>query len=107
MPTRTEILLKRTAGLAALLTLIGLGVGEFELVAGWPAWAALTLLYLTGVSYGLGEMVRLYHRHRRRCRDCLEGTGPHLRWWLPRLFLVLLVSVLPVLLLLPVLGRAS
>ena len=106
MPTRAEILLKRAAGLAAALTLVGLLLGELALVAG-PRWLPLPFLYLTGVSYGLGEMVRLYHRHRRRCRDCLRGSGTHLRWWIPRLVLVLVVSVLPVLLLLPVLGAGS
>jgi hypothetical protein len=103
MPTRAERLLKRIAGLAAGLTLLSLAV----LLAGSdpgpaPAWAALASLYLTGVAYGLGDMARLYQRHRRRCRTCLEGAGPHLRWWTLRVALVLLVAVLPVLLLLPV-----
>lgn len=101
MPTRAEILLKRTAALAALLTLVGLLLGELRPEAG-TTWPALALLYVTGISYGFGEMTRLYHRHRRRCRECLEGAGPHLRWWAFRVVLVLVVSVLPVLLLLPV-----
>lgn len=102
MPTWIEVVLKRTAGLAALLTVLSLVLGRVGPWAdGWPAWIALAFLYLTGVAYGLGEMTRLYHRHRRRCRTCLEGARPHLLWWLPRVVLVLIVSVLPVLLLTP------
>lgn len=105
MPTRAEILLKRGAGLAALLALTGLAL-SLAGPAGYgdgPAWAALSFLYLTGVAYGLGEMTRLYHRHRRRCQECMEGAGPHLRWWALRIILVMVVSVLPVLMLLPAL----
>lgn len=105
MPTRAERLLKALAGLAGVLTLAALAL-EFGGPAGGraPALGALVALYLTGVSYGLGDMARLYQRHRRRCRECLQGAGPHLRWWAPRVVLVLLVSILPVLLLLPVVG---
>jgi hypothetical protein len=106
MPTLTEILLKRMAALAGVLTLVGLLVGELDLLGRWPTWPALATVYLTGVSYGFGEMTRLYHRHRRRCRQCLEGAGPHARWWVARAVLVLVVSVLPVLLLLPVVTRS-
>lgn len=102
MPTRMEVLLKRTAAVAALLAVGGLALGlGSSATGGSPAVAALGFLYLTGVAYGLGEMTRLYHRHRRRCRECLKGTGPHLRWWALRVALVLVVSILPVLLLLP------
>lgn len=101
MRTRAEVLLKWAAVGAALLTLAGLGlVATGATAATWPTLGAL---YLTGVSYGLAEMARLFERHRRRCRECLHGTGPHLRWWSLRVVLVLTVSVLPVLLLLPVL----
>lgn len=105
MPTRAEILLKRGAGLAALLavTALGLSLAGPTTLGDRPAWAAMAFLYLTGVAYGLGEMTRLYHRHRRRCRECMEGAGPHVRWWTLRVALVLFVSVLPVLLLLPAL----
>ena len=104
MPTRAERILKRTAALAALVTLLALAAAFTRPPDERVAWPALVALYLTGVSYGLGEMVRLFHRHRRRCRECLEGAGPHLRWWALRLVLVLVVSVLPVLLLFPVFG---
>ena len=107
MPTRAEILLKRAAALAAILTLAGLVLGELGASPARTTWPALALLYLTGVTYGFGEMIRLYHRHRRRCRECLEGAGPHVRWWATRIVLVLVVSVLPVLLLLPVVTRGS
>lgn len=85
--------------MAALLTFVALGAAASGLPA--AAWVMLGLMYVTGVSYGLSEMVRLFQRHKRRCRECLEGAGPHVRWWVFRLVLVLLVSVLPVLLLLP------
>ena len=100
MRSRAEILLRWTAATTAALTLGALGLAA----GGSPAaaWAMLGLMYLTAVSYGLGEMVRLFERHRRRCRECLEGAGPHFRWWIVRLVLVLLVSMLPVLLLIPV-----
>lgn len=92
-------MLRWTAAVTALLTFVALGAAASGLTA--AAWAMLGLMYVTGVSYGLSEMVRLFHRHRRRCRECLEGAGPHVRWWASRLVLVLLVSGLPVLLLLP------
>lgn len=93
-------MLKWVAGAAALLTLGAMGTT----LAGRSAamWPALGLLYLTGVSFGLAEMTRLFQRHKRRCRECLQGARPHFRWWAPRLILVLIISVLPVLLLLPV-----
>ena len=105
MRSRAEIVLKWLAGIAALLTLAALGLA----LAGTPAavWPALGMLWTTGVSYGLAEMVRLFQRHKRRCRECLEGTGPHLRWWAPRIILVLVVSVLPVLLLLPMVSTVQ
>jgi hypothetical protein len=105
MPTRPEILLKRGAGVAALLAMaaLALSLAGPSTLGDQPAWAAMTFLYLTGVAYGLGEMTRLYHRHRRRCRECMEGARPHMRWWTLRVALVLVVSVLPVLLLLPAL----
>ncbi len=105
MRSRTEILLKWTAAVAAVLTLGAIGLA----MTGTPlaAWPALGLLYVTGVSYGLAEMTRLYERHRRRCRECLEGAGPHLRWWALRVLLVLTVSILPVLLLLPALSGST
>lgn len=99
MRSPAEVLLRWTAAVAALLTFVALGAAASGLAA--AAWAMLGLMYVTGVSYGLSEMVRLFQRHKRRCRECLEGAGPHVRWWLFRLVLVLLVSVLPVLLLLP------
>lgn len=103
MPTRAERLFKRFAALCALLTIVALASAVTRSTAERVAWPGLLALYLTGVSYGLGEMARLYQRHRRRCRECLEGTGRHLRWWALRVILVLVVSVLPVLLLMPVL----
>lgn len=100
MRTRAETLLIWMAGLAALLTFASLGLAA----TGVPTavWPAMALLYLTAVCYGLAEMTRLFQRHRRRCPACLEGTRPHVLWWAPRVLLVLLVSVLPILLLLPV-----
>jgi hypothetical protein len=105
MRTRQEIVLKWTAGVAGVLTLAAIAL----VMAGTTAarWPGLGLMYATGVSYGLSEMIRLFERHRRRCRECLEGTGPHLRWWTLRLILVLTVSVIPVLFLLPVLLDTS
>ncbi|NIP81235.1 MAG: hypothetical protein GWM90_19275 [Gemmatimonadetes bacterium] len=102
MRSRAEILLKWTAAVTAVLTLGAVGLAMTGTAR--AAWPALGLLYATGVSYGLAEMTRLYERHRRRCRECLEGTGPHLRWWALRILLVLTVSTLPVLLLLPALS---
>ncbi|MGK7311654.1 MAG: hypothetical protein ACN0LA_05390 [Candidatus Longimicrobiales bacterium M2_2A_002] len=99
MRTRTELVLRWTAATAAILTLAALGAAAAGL--GAAAWAMLGLIYVTGVSYGLSEMVRLFQRHKRRCRDCLEGAGPHLRWWAIRLLLVLLAAALPALLILP------
>lgn len=103
MRSRAEIVLKWMAGIAALLGLAAMGLA----LTGAPAavWPALAFLYLTGVGFGLGEMTRLYQRHRRRCRECLEGAGPHLRWWGVRVALVLVVSALPVLLLLPMVSN--
>lgn len=100
MRSRAETLLRWTAATAAALTLGALGLAA----GGSPAaaWAMLGFMYLTAVSYGLGEMIRLFERHKRRCRECLEGAGPHLRWWIVRLALVLVVSGLPVLFLIPV-----
>lgn len=99
MRSRAEVVLK---GLAAAAALSALGALTLS-VAGHPAaiWPGLGLLYITGVSFGLAEMTRLFQRHKRRCRECLRGTRPHIRWWAPRVVLVLLVSILPVLLLLP------
>lgn len=106
MPTRAEILLKRAAGLSAFLVLVSLAVTLAGTTSAWPAWPTLLFLYLTGVLYGFGDMTRLYHHHRRRCRECLAGAGPHLRWWSLRVLLVLTVAALPVLLLFPALyGR--
>ena len=99
MRTRAEIVLRWTAAATALLTLAALGAATAGL--GAAAWAMIGLIYVTGVSYGLSEMVRLFQRHKRRCRDCLEGAGPHIRWWALRLLLVLLAAALPVLLILP------
>lgn len=99
MRSRAEIVLRWTAAIAALLTLGSLALTAAGVDA--AIWPALVLLYLTGFGYGLAEMTRLFQRHKRRCRECLEGAGPHLRWWVLRVVLVLLVSVLPVLLLLP------
>ena len=99
MPSRTERLLRWTAAAAALLTFVAIGAAASGVAA--AAWAMLGLIYVTGVSYGLSEMIRLFDRHKRRCRECLEGAGPHIRWWATRLVLVLVVSVLPVFLLLP------
>lgn len=82
------------------MTLASLGLAAIGVAA--AAWGMLVLIYITAVSYGLGEMIRLLERHKRRCRECLEGAGPHVRWWAVRIVLVLLVSVLPVLLLIPV-----
>lgn len=105
MPTRAELLFKRTAALAAALTALALWASLSEALEGGPAfWAPLGLLYLTGVSYGLSEMARLYQRHKRRCRPCFEGAGPHLRWWGIRLVVVAVVAVLPLLFLVPVLA---
>jgi hypothetical protein len=108
MPTRAERMLKAIAGLAGLVTLLALAL-EFGRSGGGEvaAFAALGSLYATGVAYGLGDMARLHQRHKRRCRECLSGAGPHLRWWLPRVILVLVVAVLPVLLLLPVVGEGG
>lgn len=101
MRTLPELVLRWTAVGAGTLTLAAVVLVLTETpAAGWPG---LGLMYATGVSYGLAEMTRLFERHRRRCRECLEGTGPHLRWWIIRLALVLVVSVIPVLFLLPVL----
>lgn len=99
MPSRLERILKAIAAVSALAALVAIGLG----VTGRPiaAWAGLGLVYATGVAYGLAEMRRLFDTHRRRCRECLEGTGRHLRWWVPRVLLVAIVSLLPVLLLLP------
>ena len=83
----------------ALLTLAALGAAAVGF--GPAAWAMLGSIYVTGVTYGLSEMIRLFGRHKRRCRECLEGAGPHVLWWAPRLVLVLVVSVLPVILVLP------
>ena len=94
-----EVLLRWTAAVAALLTFVAIGAAASGVTA--AAWAMLGLIYLTGVSYGLSEMVRLFERHKRRCRECLEGAGPHIRWWATRVVLVIVVSVLPVFLLLP------
>lgn len=99
MRTRAEILFRWTAAVTAVLTLAALGAAASGV--GPAAWAMLVFLYATGVSYGLAEMTRLFQRHKRRCRECLEGAAPHLLWWVPRLLLVLLASVLPVLLVLP------
>lgn len=99
MRTRAEIVFRWTAAISALLTLVALGAAAAG--AGAAAWAMVGLIYVTGVSYGLGEMVRLFQRHKRRCQDCLEGAGPHIRWWALRLLLVLLAAVLPALLILP------
>lgn len=99
MRSRAEILFRWTAGVAAVLTLTALALAASGV--GAAAWAMLVLLYVTGVSYGLAEMIRLFERHKRRCRECLEGTGRHVRWWGPRIVLVLVVSVLPVMLVLP------
>lgn len=103
MRTRAEIVLKWVAAMAAAVTLGGLGLAATGSVA--AGWVALATIYLTGVSYGLAEMVRLFQRHKRRCAECLEGAGPHLRWWGLRVVLVLFVSVLPVLLVLPLVSE--
>lgn len=103
MRSRAEIVLKWMAGGAALMSLATLGLALTGVSA--AVWPGLGFLYLTGVSFGLGEMTRLFQRHRRRCRECLEGAGPHLRWWGVRVAIVLVVSVLPVLLLLPMISR--
>lgn len=99
MRSRAEVLLKSLAGVAALSAFGALGLS----LTGRPTgvWPGLGLLYVTGVSFGLGEMTRLFRRHKRRCRECLQGARPHVRWWAPRLVIVLLASLLPVLLLLP------
>ncbi|MFO7893267.1 MAG: hypothetical protein R6U63_06025 [Longimicrobiales bacterium] len=99
MRSRAEILFRWTAAVSALLTVVAGGAAALGLTP--AAWAMLALVYVTGVSYGLGEMVRLFERHKRRCRECLEGAGPHIRWWATRVVLVALVSALPVFLLLP------
>lgn len=99
MRTRAEVVLRWTAAITALLTLAALGAAAAGVEA--AAWAMLGLIYATGVSYGLSEMVRLFQRHKRRCQDCLQGAGPHIQWWALRLLLVLLASVLPALLILP------
>ena len=99
MRSRAEIVLRWTAGAAAGLTLAALALAASGV--GQAAWAMVGLIYLTAVSYGMAEMVRLFQRHKRRCKECLEGAGPHLRWWSLRVVLVLVVSVLPVLLVLP------
>ncbi len=85
--------------MAALLTVVAGGAAASGMAP--AAWAMLFFVYLTGVSYGLGEMVRLFERHKRRCQECLEGAGPHIRWWATRVVLVVVVSALPALLLLP------
>lgn len=102
MRSRAEIVLKSLAGAAALSAFGALGLS----LTGRPTavWPALGLLYITGVSFGLGEMSRLFQRHKRRCRECLQGARPHLRWWAVRIVVVLLASFLPVLLLLPMAG---
>lgn len=99
MRSRIERLLRIAATLSAGLALVALILAATGLPA--ATWAAVGLVYATGVAYGLAEMRRLFETHRRRCRECLHGTGRHLRWWLPRVVLVLVVSFLPVLLLLP------
>lgn len=103
MRTRAETVLRWTAATTALLTLAALGAAAAGL--GAAAWAMVGLIYVTGVCYGLSEMVRLFQRHRRRCRECLEGAGPHLRWWALRVILVLLAAALPALLILPLFSR--
>jgi hypothetical protein len=99
MRSRAEILFRWTAAVSALLTVVAGGVAAAGVTPG--AWAMLGLAYLTGASYGFSEMVRLFERHKRRCRECFEGAGPHVRWWAIRIVLVTLVAALPVLLLLP------
>ena len=105
MPTRGEKVLKWLAAAGAIVTLAGLGASMMEV--GSPVWVPLTAIYGTGVSYGFAEMMRLFQRHRRRCADCLEGTAHRILWWAPRSLLVLVVSVLPVLLLLPMISQTG
>lgn len=105
MRSRLEKLLRVVAATAAITALVAVGLGVTGRAG--AAWVAFVAVYVTGVAHGMAEMRRLYDTHRRRCRECLEGAGRHLRWWLPRVVLVLVVSLLPVLLLLPLLERTG
>lgn len=105
MRSRLERILRTLAAFSTAVALVAIGLAVTGRTA--AAWAAMAGVYATGVSYGLAEMRRLYDTHRRRCRECLAGTGRHVRWWAPRVVLVMVVSLLPVLLLLPLLGEAA
>jgi hypothetical protein len=88
----------------------------FALALGLTGWVALrpgaspgpaaAVLYLSTVAYGVAEMLKLRERvlfgpgRGREGSPSPAGLGERLRWWLPRLLLVLVVAALPAALLL-------
>jgi hypothetical protein len=68
------------------------------------AFPAAAAMYGGTVAFGLGEMARL--RERVLFGPAADGSPPgSLRWWLPRVILVLAVATLPAVLILGGLGR--